>query len=240
MTTRPLARQVDFDQLVKESVEGGLHSWEEAIQEAKETFEESDYDLSGLFFYTNEKEYQVKQEMEAKYRTFEEVASGKQTLVNMTFAIQGLLQTLRAHDPRGNVMIGSKRLFEQRNGFHTVLMILKEISRQESSQEDGDRSDGEEDSDEDEDDDFSHYRKLLLEAFSTLLFGEFAGNPSGYRNIQQFLCLTEEEAPFVVQLLDDVSDEAEGVREGVTSAKQCGSVANSFIIVRTGLDQEVA
>lgn len=210
MTSRPLARQVDFDQLVKESVEGGLHSWEEAIQEAKETFEESDYDLSALFLYTNEKEYQVKQEIEAKYRVFEEVASGKETLVNLTFAIQGLLQRLRAHDPRGNVMIGSKRLFEQRQGFHTILTILKEISRQESSQEDDkERSDGEEDSEE-EDDDFSHYRKLVLEVFSTLLFGELTpGSPSGYRNIQQFLSLTEEEAPFVVQLLDDVSDEAE-------------------------------
>lgn len=234
-----LARQADFDQIVKDGVDDGLHTWEEAIQEAKETFEESGYDMSALFVYRNQNEHEIKQQMELRFKSLEDVASGKDSLVNMTFTLQGLMQTCRSNDPRGPIMMGIKKLFEQRKGFHTVLAILKEISRQEAVQEEeGEdrKASGEEDSDQDEPDDFTHYRMLLLEAMIILLHGEFSGMPSSYRDVQELLMLTEDEAVFLAALVEEVSDEDRLVFGLLELLDACLKVrANAELLVGTSI-----
>lgn len=206
MTDKKLARQADFDQLVKDIAEDGLHSLEEAVKEAVETFEDG-FDLSAIFIYKNNQEMQAKNQIERALRTLENVAAGKESLVNMTFSIQGLMQTVRSCDPRGPVMQGAKRLFEQRKGFHLILSILKEISRLEAEQDEGKPSgeaSGEEEDDE-EVDDFMHYRGMIIEVLLTLMHGEFSGQKSGYRNVEELVVITEEEAALLASLVDELS-----------------------------------
>ncbi|RYH29863.1 hypothetical protein EON65_07090 [archaeon] len=209
------ARQVDFDQIVRELLEEGQHSWGEAVREAQETFVEGNYDVSTLFLYQNKEEYDIKHQMEARYRILEDVSMGKDSFVNMTFGLQGILQTLRSHPPASHIQRGCKRMFEQRQGFHIVLAIFKRISNESTAaDEEGDGKSNAEDKDtdssgdENDADDYTHYRLLLLDAILTLLHGEFTpGQKSSFRDVEAFLSLTEEESKFVVSLLDDISDE---------------------------------
>eukprot|EP01031_Cornospumella_fuschlensis_P025775 gene25775-31125_t len=209
------ARQVDFDQVVRDLLEEGQHSFAEAVQEAHETFVEGDYDVSTLFVYQNKEEYDIKQQMEARYRILEDVSMGKDSFVNMIFGLQGILQTLRSHPPTSHIQRGCKRMFENRQGFHVILAIFKRISEESSAaEEEGDGKsnaedkDAESSDDENDADDYTHYRLLLLDALLTLLHGEFVpGQKSSFRDIEAFLSLTEDEGKYVVSLLDDISDE---------------------------------
>lgn len=52
------ARQIEFDQLINDMLIEGM-SLEDAVIETKETFIQSNYDLSLLFIYQNKSEYDV-------------------------------------------------------------------------------------------------------------------------------------------------------------------------------------
>jgi hypothetical protein len=206
-----LARQVDFDQIVMDLLDDGMHSWEEAVREARDTFLESNYDISGLYLYTSQREFEAKQQMEARFHTLESVACGKESFVNMVFVLQGLLQTLRSSELLGTVVLGSKRMFEQRKGFRTILSIFQRISKEQSVRDDTEdyKANGEDSDGDDHDDDNAHYRLLLLEALHTLLYNELTGGgfKSAYLNAAELVTLTEEEASYMVSFIDEISDE---------------------------------
>jgi hypothetical protein len=88
------AKQVEFDTIVSEIIEEGSRV-EDAVEEAKETFSSSGYDLSSLYLYDNETELRDKLAVEGNFKLMEETAAmeedsmeRRQKLVNVYFAIQ--------------------------------------------------------------------------------------------------------------------------------------------------------
>jgi len=189
------ARQVDFDQIVKDIVQSG-NSWEEAAIEALETFEESNYDISGLFVYRSKVEYEEKEQLEKRCRTIEDVSTGKATVVNMIFALQGLTQKLNS--PAGKMTM---KLLESRNILNSLLQSLT-IFR--ASDEDEENSNGEgDDSDEDEDENKILQKTEIWKFIQFLL----TLNQSLYLNYHNLLTLTEASVAMIHRTLDEDSDE---------------------------------
>mmetsp|Transcript_8429 Transcript_8429/g.13982 ORF Transcript_8429/g.13982 Transcript_8429/m.13982 type:complete len:275 (-) Transcript_8429:456-1280(-) len=141
-------RQADFDHVVKEICGEGA-SVEEAVVEAKETFLESSMDLSALYLYENEVEMAEKEAIEKNMRILEETAKGSDSIVNATFAIQGLKQTMMQQQPPQSpkVLTGTINLVQSRGLIRTLFKILRQCC---GSDDDDDDEDEDEDDDEDE------------------------------------------------------------------------------------------
>jgi len=193
-----LARQVDFDQIVREIVQSG-GSWDDAAAEAIETFTESNYDLSALFIYTNKAEYEEKEQVEKRCRTIEDVGVGKATMVNMIFALQGLTQKINSSPELAKKSI---RLLESRGVLNSLLKALQTLQKSDDDEEDEENSHGEEDSD-DEDE-----NKVLqkVEIWNFILY-LLSLSPNFYFNFEGSLTLTEEGVAIVMKALDEDSDE---------------------------------
>jgi hypothetical protein len=194
------ARQADFDVLVKEMLEEGA-SVEEAAAEAEEVFKSSGYDMSALYIYTTALELKAKEQMENNIRVLEDTAVSKNSILNSTFAMQGLKQTLSGDDlKQAN---GALKLLQARNTIQTVVSILKQTS--ESDENEKDNSDGEE-SDDDDADENRILQKTALINFAVLVLTKLATCISS-KSLNEKMALTEENVELLCKLVDEDSGE---------------------------------
>ena len=93
----PSTRQIDYDHLIGELLNEG-YSLEDAVSEANEIFEDGGFDLAKIFQYTTLKEKETKEALERNLLTVENAAVEKDTILNASFAFQGLRQALKGAD----------------------------------------------------------------------------------------------------------------------------------------------
>lgn len=193
-----LAKQAEFDHIVKELLEAG-NDWNEAVQEALETFQESNYDLSALYLYTSKLEFEEKEKAEKRCRTVEDVVQGKDSVVNLTFALQGLTQTIRCNN---NNTKGTLLLTENRKLPLNLIRILANLCKED--EDDMDASNGEDSDEEDEEENLVMQKDGILEF---LLF-YINQDASSFRNYQDMLLLDETLAQSVLRIIDGSCDHA--------------------------------
>jgi hypothetical protein len=192
------ARQPDFDQIVKDCIEQGA-SVEEACSEAVETFEESNYDMSGLFLYRNEEEMQEKDRIESRCKTIESVITNYSYVVNMIFALQGLSQIIKKEETaRSSLMVNALHLMEFRKMFTKCISVLATLLEDDSNRE-------EEEVDEDEEykrkeDENRLLQKIeLFDFMKALLLKE----SSLFHNVEEFYQLTADNVTSFVETLEE-------------------------------------
>ncbi len=193
----PLARQQDFDALMKELIETDGMSIEEAADEALATFTEA-YNPASLFIYRNKAEMEEKLKVESNIKTIERASRGEDSVVNATFCFQGLRQSLGGTN--ASLLEGSWHMIEARGLFKTLLQMLKVIEKEE---DEGEKAMGE-DSDEDEDED----ENTILLNVSVLDFTNFllqAASTSArfFRDVDGFITVDEELLAVVKGRLDE-------------------------------------
>lgn len=193
-----LAKQAEFDHIVKELVEAG-NDWSEAVQEAVETFQESNYDLSGLYLYSSKLEWDEKEKAEKRCRTVEDVVQGKDTVVNLSFALQGLTQTIKCNN---NNSKGTLLLCESRKIAQNLIRILANLSKED--EEEMEESGGEDSDEEDEEENLIMQKNTILDF---LLF-YIALPVTAFRSHADLLLLDETLAQDVLRAVDGSSDHA--------------------------------
>jgi hypothetical protein len=197
-----VAKQLEFDHIVKEIIQSG-NDWSEAVQEALETFQDSNYDITSLYLYTNKLEYEEKEKVEKRCRTIEDVLQGKDSVVNLTFALQGLSQTIKCNN---NNSVGTIKLTEYRKIVHNLIRILSQLCK-EDDDEDNDaegNSHGEGDDSDEENDENKILQKIIILDF--LLF-YLTISPTLFRRYEELLLLDEALAQDVLKLIDGTSDQ---------------------------------
>lgn len=139
-----LARQADYDHLIKEMVSEGA-SVEEANAEALDTFRESGFDLSALYVYETAQELKDKETIELKFKTLEDKAA-LANYVNSYIAIKALEKVLKASNRNDKLVVGTLKLAESRKLAQSLLKIIEltVISAEEDEEEDEDDDDAEE------------------------------------------------------------------------------------------------
>lgn len=198
---QPLAKQIEFDHLVKEIRESG-NTLEESVVEALETLE--GYDLSGLNVYRTEPELQNKIKLEANCRAIERTAVGQESVVNCNFAFQGLKQEL-SNDGGSSAGVGAWRMVESKRLIASLIRILRVEEEQEKEHEkngEGDESDDAEDEEED---------KILfnIAVIDTLIFlHQEGGRPNRLVRPENFFGLDEELVTILMKRIDEDIGEA--------------------------------
>lgn len=144
--------QKEFDNLVDELIEEGYTN-DDAITEAIETLQDSDINLSYLFLYTNNNEKLKKEEIENNFITIENAANNTGSIVNATFAFQGLRQIIKNND---NNLV--KQLLIMSENYNTIKLLIKMLLI--AYNDNNNESDGEE-SDEEDDDGFEEKNSIL-------------------------------------------------------------------------------
>ncbi len=139
-----LARQADYDHLIKEMVSEGA-SLEEANAEALDTFRESGFDLSALYVYETAQELKDKETVELKFKTLEDKAA-LANYVNSYIAIKALEKVLQASNRSDKLVVGTLKLAESRKLAQSLLKIIEltVISAEEDEEDDEDDDDAEE------------------------------------------------------------------------------------------------
>ena len=198
------ARQADFDQLVKEMVAEGTRV-EDALSEAKEILTDSGFDLSSLYLCETAKELSEKEQVEKNFRTLEDTAALKNTIVNASFCIQGLRQNIQG-DCTSKVSIGTLKLAESRRCLHTIISILEQ-TLEVNEDEKGKLKAGNEESDEEEEDEDENriIQKLTLLTFAVLLLTKAS---STYLKFQEHITLTDAQVTFLCKVFDEDVGEA--------------------------------
>ena len=191
-----LAKQLEFDHIVKEVLESGS-DWSEAVQEAIETFQESNYDLGALYIYTSKLEFEEKERVEVRCRTIDNVTQGKDTVVNLNFALQGLSQTIKCNN---NNSKGTILMCESKKVPLKLIQVLSDLCKEDDEEE---NSNGEEDSDEDDKEEDLIMQKVTVLNF--LLF--FLSQPTtAFRRYDELLLLDESLTQAVLRIIDGTSD----------------------------------
>lgn len=167
-TGKKLARQIEFDGFVQELLNEGS-TMEIATSEAIELFS-SEFDLSMVFVYQNTQEATVKYRIESFCNVIEAAATNKETFVNASFALQGLLQTLM-DKKTGQLPINlmAWRFCEARRLPALLVGLLHSTAPTSDEEETEDRAACEDDSDNDDDnDDHVQQAKIILDSFIQL------------------------------------------------------------------------
>lgn len=193
----PLARQQDYDALVKDFMESDGMSIQEAADEALETFAE-EYNPAGLFIYRNKAEMEAKLKLQANINTIEKTSRGEDSVVNASFCFQGLRQSLG--ETNAALLEGTWHMIEARGLIKTLVQMLKVTQKDE---DEGEKAMGE-DSDEDEDED----ENAILLTVTVLDFANFllqAASTSSrfFRDVEGFITLDEELLALIKGRLDE-------------------------------------
>lgn len=186
-----LARQADYDQLVKEMISEGA-SVDEASSEAEEVFNGSGYDMSGIYVYRTVAEMKDKEQVDIKFKTLED-KDAYANYVNSFVAIKGLekILSITSHQSQGVL-----KLAESRKLLHSILKILAQTFA----------TDIEEDEDEDDDDaDESRIeQKVTLLGFMSTIAQK---GQSAFLDFPAFIEISEEVCMMLCKFLEEVSDE---------------------------------
>lgn len=142
--SRRKAKQADFDMMVEDFIkqQTPLH---EACIDAIETLTRSNYDLSNLYLYHNEEEYQEKQRIENRCKTIESILSNSSYLMNLSFAIKGLVHVFEdgANEEEITRRRHAIRLIETRKLFSILLSVLRALSESHDDEDGEDEDEGE-------------------------------------------------------------------------------------------------
>ncbi len=194
--------QREFDHLVQDIVQQG-GELADAVQEVLAIFNDSSIDTQGLYLYSCLSELEEKQKTEKRITTLENCATKKDSFVNASFAMQGLMQTLQRNDKHAK---GALILLENRKVFHSLLAIIFNLATQD---DDSDANSKAEDSSDDEGDEKVLQTKRSLEFSLTIL----RRRPTDYRNFYEMIVLSIEEMIAFKVLLDSSSEDAAWVND---------------------------
>jgi hypothetical protein len=199
----PLARQAEYDMLFKELTEQEGMTYDEAAKEAVDTFS-GDYDTGLLFVYTSKEEEDVKLKVESHIKAIEAAASGQGTLVNATFAFQGLRPLLSSAPHQG-----TWRLVEARGLTKTLVELLRVPETEEDAEDAQKMVTGEEEEDDDEEDEDENKVLLTLSVldFTVFLLEAAATSARFLRSVEGFATLTDVKiAELLARLDEDVGE----------------------------------
>lgn len=163
--SRRQAKQSDFDSMVEDFIKQEA-SIPDACIDAIETLTRSNYDLSNLYLYRNEEEYQEKLRVENRCKTIESILSNSSYLMNLSFAIKGLIQTIEAEDTpkRGNAL----KLIETRKLFSTLLSVLPALSESIDEEDEEDNEEEAEAKESEESEEVKQLKQYYSEVFAFL------------------------------------------------------------------------
>jgi hypothetical protein len=186
-----LARQADYDQLVREMISEGA-SVEEASSEAQDVFGGSGYDMSGIYVYRTVQEMKEKEQIDIKFKTLEDKAAYA-NYVNSYVAIKGLEKVLstESHESQGFL-----KLAESRKLVLTILRIAAQTL--------GAGEDEEDDEDDDDADESRVEQKVTLLNFISVVLRKAK---SSFLDYTAYLEVPEETAAMLCKLLEEISDE---------------------------------
>jgi hypothetical protein len=199
-----IARQVDFDAVVKDLIESNGLSLEDAAAEANEIFA-SEYDTSGLFIYRTTDELNEKQKMETRLKTIDAASRGTETFVNASFALQGIQQLLGRNIDNG-ITRGSWKLVESRRLLPSLVRMLAINNEDEKS--DARAAAVEDDSDGEDEDEEKILQTLTVLENAMFVAGNAMSNPSLFRDAASMLSLEEDLVGIVYARLDEDIAEA--------------------------------
>lgn len=191
--------QAQFDKLVEEFSKDS--TIDDAIREAIECMQESGSNLDTVFLYENSIELTEKIKMEAKYITIEKASRQQESFVNATFAMQGMKQILCGSES-DKVTIGSWKLIESRNFFHSVLNLIPPLEDDDNANE-GKMID-EEDSDEDEDEEATNAVIIQSLQFACMLLRSGMSVNHRIRDPQNTFSVDSERFQFLCAKFDEV------------------------------------
>jgi hypothetical protein len=197
-TGKLILKQIDFDSLYKEIIEDGMTSFQDAILETVETYQE-DCDISYIFIYQNNEELEEKEKMENRLLTIENASIQKETYVNAFFCISGIKKILSG-DISDNITIMSWKLCESRMINEPLIKLLKV----DNNDEDEDDIIGE-DTDSDEEDKEQDRLDQISNILDFLIFLCLDGSKITNRlnSVEKFLCCSLESIQIINERLDD-------------------------------------
>lgn len=144
---KPVLKQATFDAAVKDAQDEGM-TLAEASEDVYESLEET-FDTSGLFYYQDEKELELKNKFEEIIKTSEACVAGTGSFVNVSFGLQTFTQTLNdgtsGKDEDKVILLKLLKMMKQRKYTETLIkMMVGEVV-----EEDDDDDDSDEDKEED-------------------------------------------------------------------------------------------
>ncbi len=182
--------QREFDYLVFELVQQGS-DWEDACAEILATFTESHIDVGGLYTYKSRAEWDEKIIIDKRITTILKCAEEKETFVNASFAIQGLMQAISRGE---NSRRGTLLLAASSGLFHILFKISINLACNNDTHDT--------DSDEEEEDE-EILQKLTVLEFMMLLVQNFAQ----FSNFHEMILILNEEASGLKFVLESHSDD---------------------------------
>ena len=191
-----LARQADYDHLVKEMISEGA-SVEEATCEAQDTFRGSGFDLSSLYLYETAQELKDKEAVELKFRTLEDKAA-LANYVNSYMAIKALEKILKSGQSADKLVIGTLKRADSRKLTQSLLKIIEQAV---VAAEDEDEEDDEDD--EDAEENRIATKETLLD-FSALVLKNAKAT---FINYEASFVLSQEHTTMLCKLCDQDSGE---------------------------------
>jgi len=146
-----IVTQAAYDGLIRQLMEEGK-SLEDACEEAAQVFE--DMDLNSCFCYMSSAEKFEKDKIEKACSQLEMVLNGRETWVNASFGLQGLVKSLSSSS--SPYLSKAWRLVESRQLFLTLIKLLAVDETEDEDEED----EGDEEDDDGEDKDKDLHLKL--------------------------------------------------------------------------------
>jgi len=191
------ASQAMFDQLVDSLINQDGLSIEEASQQSQEMIAD-EYDMSKLYIYRDNKQYEIKNNVQRSCTTLSKAAQGTDTFVNANFGLQGLLQILKAD-------LGTFKLLESYKVMSSLITLLSVTDKEDDNNEMIGEDEDDEDDEEDNDRKFQSIRCLDTLQFICI---EIIKNPLLVFSHQDFFSIGEENIDILVKRLDeDMGDE---------------------------------
>jgi hypothetical protein len=188
------ARQADFDAIVAELIINGSNL-EDSVLETSDQFRNSNLDLSNLFIYSKASEYEDKLKIENYCRSMERAALHNESIVNMSFSINGLMSIIRKNN---SISVGAIRIIESRKIFSTIIQILIQMNSSNNEEFDAD-SNGENDDDSDDEDENRILQRIIL--FDFLLFLMERANL--FNNYHSVIAVNAEQVVGFCKIFDD-------------------------------------
>lgn len=191
------AKQSMFDQLIEELiVQNGL-SIDDACQQTLEMFAD-EYDMSKVYIYNNQKQYDMKLNIQRICNTITNASLGNDSFINANFCLQGLLQILPTES----------NCFKLLDTYKIILSLIKLLSVENKDDENDDMIG--EDEDDDDDDEDANRKFQTIRCLETLQFIsiEIIKNPQLVFSSLDFFNIGEDNIDILLKRLDeDIGEE---------------------------------